>query len=583
MNSFLKKFHDVVEMGKEVDAAHSFCQASQISLTSSDPAVLRGHIATLTQQLARQVQSYEELRGESMEIEKVLARLRMRFAASRELWETANEHLEVVIQNLLEHQLFDDNVSPSHRTGAEVSSNSLDAIYVASLYEQIQRLKEMVQRSGDERTQLRCQKYFEQTQILVKSSGAADSVLEADVRQALEKMVLHWEEERVQYETIIENLEQHVARHTEREELLSYQIKREKELRENAVVTVEQHRKVVEELRVVQAELEEVNRGARAGAHVSAAPVALTSPDLKPRSSSKAKWAGVGHDGKEQVAAQGNERTATLTRLSAAASIEGTRTGDSSSLPCKTAVDGAAVHSSTPAADSRAFHEQQAELEQLRQDYRAREEALDSLYADNKSFQEALQGAEVQARQFHAALQDCQRRQEELHKQLTRERQKTEQLEVECEKSAAVQAKLRDQVRDLRRALTAAAAASDHDAIVPHARSAKIPGVPVGRPTPYAMAEHAITYEGGGKWCEWAVEAGRCWEYLSGNAVPLRAPLATSGGDACGMRARGTLAPRRGPRVLLLFACIMGVITVAFLFLVVMESMYAAFRFPEAP
>ncbi|KPA84628.1 hypothetical protein ABB37_01150 [Leptomonas pyrrhocoris] len=592
MNSLFKKFQDVVEMGKEQDTAGILPQEPHGNVTSSsDPAVLRRHIGTLTQQLARQVHSYEELREESAGIEKELMRLRLRFAASRELWDTANEQLEVVIQNLLEHQLFGNTVAASGSAGVAAPSSALDATYVASLHEQIQRLKEMVQRSGEERTQLRCEKQYEQTQLLMKSSGLAGAALDTGVRQALEKLVQHWAEERTQYETTVESLEQHVARHAEREALLSDQIKQEKELRQSTAASVEQSSAAMQELHAVQAELEEWRSGARVVSHRRDVPAAAASPTalLVPLFNASPDVAGP--TAEEPQAPLVAEMMTSAAYPNAAAPTVRTDAPVSTPSPPKASSDGTTAHLDVTSPELAAVQELQAELELLHQDYGAREEALDSLYTDNKNLQEALQRAEAQARHSDAELRDCQRRLEEVQKQLAREQHKTQQTEEACLKAVAAEAKLRDQVRELRVALTAAAAA-EHDVVVPQVRSATaagggltIPqarGVRVGQPSRYEVAEQSITYEDGGTWREWAVEAGRWWKELKGDAVPLRAPLPTpSGGGAGALHFRSALAPRRGPRVLLLFAGLMGVIMIVFLFLVIVESTYAAFTMPE--
>jgi predicted HicB family RNase H-like nuclease len=596
MNSLFKKFQDVVEMGQEQDSSSQIL-AHDIHAdvtSSSDPVVLRKHIATLTQQLARQVQAYEELREESTGIEKELTRLRLRFAASRELWDMANEQLEVVIQNLLEHQLFGNTTTTASSCGAraDTPSNLLDATYVASLQEQIQRLKEMVQRSGEERSQLRSEKQYEQTHFLMRSSGLANAAVDTEVRQALEKMMLHWQEERTQYETTIESLEKHVARHAEREVLLSDQIKQEKELHQSTAATAAQLKMEVQELRVVQVELEEWRSGARTlpnGNNTVAftAPAVISLP-VKPSAEDTTPADGVAE---EPDSIQAAETLASLVGAcgSGAGSPEGAVTNVPTPLPLKSSVDGAAGgHASTSGIGVHAFQAQQAELEMLRQDYVAREEALDSLYADNKNLQEALQRAEAQARHADAELQDCRHSLEEVMKQLAHEQQKTKRIEEERHKAAAVEAKLRGQVRELQQALTAAAAAAaaaavDHGVVAPPSSGGFI-SVPqtrrvrVGQPAQHDFVEQAVTYEDGGTWREWAMDAARWWNELKGDAAPHRAPLMSSG-----LSGRSALAPRRGPRVLLLFAGLIGVIMIVFLLLVIMESMYEAFKIPDGP
>lgn len=580
MNTLLKRFQDVVEMGKEQDGADVLSDDASAHLTSSsDPAVLRRHIGTLTQQLARQVQSYETLRVESTGIEKELTRLRLRFAASRELWDVANEQLETVIQNLLEHQLYDNTAAAgggSPGGGVNGNTSSLDTTYVASLHEQIQRLKEMVQRSGEERSQLRSEKQYEQTQLLLRSSGLAGAALDAEVRQALEKMTQHWQEERLQYEATIESLEQHVARHAEREALLSDQVKHEKEQRQSSAETVQQTNTVLLELRAAQAELEEWRSGVRGhvspSAHAFSAscdPAAAqrTTPD--PNSNVSDAYTAAG--------------AASTTNLAAAPSAEQTNISVSTPLARNTPA-------AASTADVRALLAQQAELELLRQDNGAREEALDSLYADNKHLQEALQRAEAQARQSDVELQACQQELEVVRQQLSREQQRAKRSEEEAHKAAAAESKLREQVRELRQALSAAAAAAEHDALVPTSKSAaacaatvgglSIPsgrGVRVGLPSRYEAAEQEITYEDGGTWKEWAVEAWRWWKELSGDAVPQRAPLTGSAALGVGRRG-GTVAPRRGPRLLLLFAVTMGLVMMMFLLIALLESMYTSLR-----
>lgn len=588
MNSFLKKFQDVVDMGKEQDAPGILSQDPQSTLTSSsDPVVLRRHIATLAQQLARQAQSYEELRVESTGIEKELTRLRLRFAASRELWDTANQQLEVVIQNLLEHQLYGSSTSLPSAANSEAVDTTLDATYVASLREQIQRLKEMVQRSGEERTQLRSERQYEQTQLLMRSSGLADAALGAEIRQALEKMVLHWAEERAQYETTIESLEQHVAQHAEREALLSDEIRQKKEsLRSMAAAAEQSDSELQQQLCAVQAELEEWRSGARTLPVYSVRdPLALPA-DTVPASEVCANT---------QTAMLAAEKADSPPHPGAAASADRTNAVVSTPLPLKPALKAASAYTEGGAIDARIFQEQQAELEMLRQDYSTREEALDSLYADSKRLQEALQRAEAQARQSDAELQDCQRRLEEAQKQLAREQQKTKRKEEERQKAVAVEAKLREQIRELRQALTAAAAAAEHDVTVspaPYAAGSSVGGlsipqtrgVRVGLPYRHEMAQ-AIAYDDGGTWREWAVEAGRWWSELKGDAVPQRGVSTSSSrkdGGVGGLYGRSALAPRRGPRVLLLFAGVIGIIMTAFLCLIIMETMYAAFRSTDA-
>lgn len=574
-------------MGKEEDSGNVLGHEPQTHLTtSSDPAVLKRHIATLTQQLARQVQSYEELRVESTGMEKEMTRLRLRFAFSRELWSTANWQLETVIQNLLEHQLYGSSAPLSDRASLGAATATLDATYVASLHEQIQRLKEMVQRSGEERTQLRSEKQYEQTQLLLRSTGLSGATLEVEVREALEKMMLHWQEERLQYEATIEALEEHVSRHAEREALLGDEIKHEKELRQSAAVTTPQTSTELEELRAAQEELAEWRSGARSLSHLAAS--SLQPPVFQDATSighSRTSANNTSSAAEEQLSAiQAQGHGASTTFLTTVAPAERVNTALSTPMPRKVSADGTAITSEANSVDARVLQERLAELELLREDYVVREEALDSLYADNKHLQEALQGAEARLRLGEVELLECQRQLEAAQKELAREQQKTKRSEESCEKAAVVEAKLREQVRELRHALTAAAAAAEHDAAVPQPRngSGVIPGfsipqargVRVGLPSRYEVAEQAITYEDGGTWREWAVEAGRWWSELNGDAMP--AHKSSTGGGGVGQR--GLQGPRRGPRVLLLFGGIMMVVMAVFLFLVIIEATFSALR-----
>ncbi|KAG5470504.1 hypothetical protein LSCM1_01748 [Leishmania martiniquensis] len=275
MHSLLRTFQNVVELGEEEESRGASAPYQPGDLREqSDPGVLKQHISTLTQKLARQAQSYEELRRESISMEKELTRVRLRFVAARKLWECTNESLERAIQNLVEYELFGAASPPSLKTSTASASSSgklspspassslPHATYIASLREQVQQLKEMVMRTIEEQSQLRSEKQYEEAQRVLRANGLLDSLLDAEVRVALQKLVAHWSSERASYESVIERLEVSVSKHAEREALLSDCVKQEQE--RCAEATAQKSAAESEELRRLRNELAKWQRGERA-------------------------------------------------------------------------------------------------------------------------------------------------------------------------------------------------------------------------------------------------------------------------------------------------------------------------------
>ncbi|CAC9524101.1 conserved hypothetical protein [Leishmania infantum JPCM5] len=575
MNSLLKTLRNVVELGEE-ESPGAFAPSQRDSVDEqSNPEVLRQHISTLTQKLARQVKSYEELRGESISMEKELTRVRLRFAAARKLWESTNNSLELSIQNLVEHRLFGAASAAPARPSTAFGSSSdkvspnpadtplLDAIYVASLREQIQRLKEMVMRSDEERSQLQSEKQYEEMQRVLHASGFTTSHLDAQVRAAVQKLVAHWGNERAYYESVIESLEQNAAKHAEREALLSDCVKQEQERRAEA--TAQNSAAESEELRRLREELEQWKRGRRTVM--------------------------------ESTSGDSHRFSQTASPISANATQQPVNedVSDASPLPYVAkdrhflvSLESAGAHNVTGAplqgdaalglvVGDRVLAEK---LERLSRDCSARDEALDNLYRDNRSLQEAVQHAESRTRACEAELQHCQEKMEELAEQLSCEQHRTRQLEDEKRLSAVSEEKLREQIMQLRQAVKTAAVGQT-PLVAPNGLSTGVSithaaPVHVRLPLNASILEHSVPYEKAATWRDCAREAARWWKELRLNAAPPRSSQVCNAMSTAHARGSGVL--RRGPRAPLMLGGIFAILMFIYMLFLFVDSARAARR-----
>ncbi|CBZ29492.1 conserved hypothetical protein [Leishmania mexicana MHOM/GT/2001/U1103] len=575
MNSLLKTFRNVVELGEE-ESSGAFAAPQHGNLDQqSNPEVLRQHISTLTQKLARQVQSYEELREESTSIEKELMRVRLRFAAARQLWEYTNKSLELSIQNLVEHRLFGAASTAPARPSTGFGSSSgkvlphptatslLDATYVASLREQIQRLKEMVMRNGEAQSQLQSEKQYEEVQRVLHANGLTASHLDAQVRAAVQKLVAQWGNERAYYESVIESLEQDAAKHAEREALLSDCVKQEQE--RCAEATAQTSGAESAELGRLREELDQWKRGERTVVEsVSGDPHRL-SQTASPISENATQ-----HPAKEDVS-----ETSPLSHIAKdrhfLVSLENAGAHDLTGAP----LQGDAALGFVPG--DRALAEK---LERLSRDCSARDEALDNLYRDNRSLQEAVQQAESRARACETELQYYQKKMEELAKQLSCEQHRTRQLEDEKRLSAVSAEKLREQVMQLRQAVNAAAAGKA-SLVAPNGMSTgmsitKVAPVHVELPLNAPTLEQSVPYEKVATWKDSAREAVRWWKELRLNTVPPRGPQVHHAMSAAHARGSGLL--RRGPRAPLMLGGIFVILMFICMVFLFVDSAQAARR-----
>lgn len=565
MNSLFKTFQNVVEMGEERSRDGFSTSPHAVSDDQSDPTTLRGHIAVLTQQLTHQAQAYEELKTESSGIEKELMRVRLRYAASRELWEATNENLELAIQSLFEYHLYgtvrsaysntavSTNPHGSHAgPSSSLEATGFDATYVASLHEQIRRLKEMVCRSGEERSQLRSEKQFDEAKRLLAADGVAAAHLDAEVRTALQKLVHHWQEERTGYESLIENLERSIGKHAERAALLTDSLKQERERHtEAAGAASSTAASAVDaaELARLRDELERWQRGEYrvTGATQATASAAAPSSTSPPQEKSS-------HDHGHGSAALPKP--------------------PSSNADGNPSVGGGAGRQHAAPAPDAALQE---ELERLRRDCAARDEALDGLYRDIRSLQQALQQAEARASASDAELAQCQLRTEGVTQQLSREQSRTKRLEEDYRRAELSEGKLREQVMQLRQSLAAANAAgaaakgafSTSNGLPAGMSIPQVPAVRVSQPYKASVLEEGVTYESAGTWEDWAREAGQWVKELRGETAPVPG-LGGLHGAGISSRARGAAAGvlRRRSRMVLLFGS--GLVALMFLFVLLM-------------
>ncbi|CAJ1033757.1 hypothetical protein, conserved [Leishmania shawi] len=579
MNSLLRTFQTVVALGEE-DSRGGVAPSQRSNLhDQSDPAVLRQHISTLTQELFLHEQSYKELREESTSIEKELTHLRLRFAAARKLWKCTNENLELAIQHLVEHQLF-GGVStvpsiPSTALGSSSSKASrcppgdsvLDATYVASLREQVERLKEMVMQNGEERSRLQSAKQYEEAQLVLHANGVSVSCLDAEVRVALRKLVAQWSEERASYESFIESLENSAARHAEREALLSDCIKQEQERRAEAAARCSALESG--ELRRLREELAEWQRGGRVPIESVSVDPNRASRSVEPVSASVTQ-----HPDAEDV-----NDTSYLPYNGADAhflvSLEDT------GVPSDTGATTQAGAALRLDAGDNAVAEK---LERLNHDCSARDEALDNLYRDNRNLHEAVQRAESRVRVCEAELQHCQRQMEELALQLSREQHRTKCLMDENRRAAVSEGKLREQVMQLRQALNTASASqaslSAQNELSARVCVPQVIPVRVRQPFNVFALEQRVTYEKNHTWENWVQEAARWWKEWKENDVGLRSPEGHNVTRTA--HARGGRVLPRGSRRLLTFGSILIILMVMYVFIMFTNSVRTTKRSRDA-
>ncbi|CAG9580137.1 conserved hypothetical protein [Leishmania major strain Friedlin] len=562
MNSLLKTFRNVVELGEE-ESPGAFAPSQHGNVDEqSNPEVLRQHISTLSRKLARQVQLYEELRGESISVEKELTRMRLRFAAARKLWESTNTSLEHSIQNLVEHRLFGAASTAPARPSTAFGSSSgkvspnladtplLDATYVASLREQIQRLKEMVMRSGEERSQLQSEKQYEEVQRVLRASGLTASHLDAQVRAAVQKLVAQWGDERAYYESLIESLEQNAAKHAEREALLSGCVKQEQERRAEA--TAPNSAAESDELRRLREELEQWKRGERTVMENVSGDPHRFSQTASPISANATQ-----HPANEDVS-DASPLPHVAKDRHFLVSFETAGAHDVTGAPLQgDAALGFVV-------GDRALAEK---LELLSRDCSAREEALDNLYRDNRSLQEV-------------ELRHCQKKMDELAQQLSCEQYRARQLEDEKRRSAVSEEKLREQVTQLRQAVNAAAA-GQASLVAPSGLSTGISitlaaPVHVRLPLNASILEQSVPYEKAATWKDCARGAARWWKELRLNTVPLRCSQVHNAKSAA--RAQGSGVLRRGPRAPLMLGGIFVTLMFIYLLFLCVDSARAVRR-----
>ncbi|GET91438.1 hypothetical protein, conserved [Leishmania tarentolae] len=548
MKSLLKTFRDVVELGEE-DSHGAIAPLQHGNLDEEyNPEVLREHISILSQKLACQAQSYEELRKESVSMEKELTRVRLRFAAARKLWESTNEGLDLSIQNLVEHRLFGaSSVASARSTTAFDSSTSkvltspadtslLGSTYVASLHEQIQRLKEMVMRMGEERSQLHSEKQFEEVQRVLYANGVSTSHLDAEARAAVLKLVAQWAEERASYESIIENLERNAATHADREALLSDCVKQEQE--RCAQLTAQNSAAESETLERQREELERWKREE----HSAPKGVSRDSPRCS-------QTAG-------RISVSTTQRPADDAVISETPVLCTTKDSHCASLENLVGL----------AAGDSALAEK---LQRLSRDCSARDEALDSLYRDNRSLQEAVQQSETRARVCEAELQHCQQQMEELAEQLSREQLRARKLQEERRQGTITEEKLREQVMQLRHAMNTAAARKAAP-VASNWLSADMPTtqiapVRVRLPLKPSILEHNITYEKAAPWKGCAREAVRWWKEFKLNTALSQNPQMHNG--MCAAQARGSGVLRRAPRALAMLGGIFAIFMLIYMIL----------------
>ncbi|KAG5470082.1 hypothetical protein LSCM4_02776 [Leishmania orientalis] len=579
MNSLLRTFRNVVELGEE-ESRGAMAPLQPGSLhEQSDPAELRQHISTLSQKLARQVQSYEELREESISMEKELTRVRLRFVAARKLWEYTNESLELTIQNLVEQKLFGaaSIASPmanrasgsSSGTASPTPANAslLHSAYVASLREQIRELREMVMQSSEERNQVEGEKQYVEAQRVLRANGVSDSHLNDEVRAALQKLVAHWSGERASYEAVIESLELNAAKHAEREALLSDCVKQEQERSAEATARISSAE--FEELRRLRDELAKWQHGERAAAEGVPVDSNRSCDTVSPVS----------------IIATPQSASADVNGASPV-SYDVTNTNPLASLTYAGATDGTGA----PLKLDRALGTDTSDgaviekLERLRRDCSARDEALDNLYRDNRSLQEALQRTESRVRASEAELQQREKQMVELAERLSREQQRVKQLEDENRRGAVNQGKLHEQVMQLRRALSATvvgqAQFSDEKGL---SAGVAIPLVAAGRAKQLYHAstlEHSATHEKAAAWEGWTREAARWAKGFKGFAMTSRVPQVRNGTSTA--HARASWVSRRNSCALAMLGGILAILMLAYMLFTLVDSTRAARRSREA-